>query len=174
MEGPHIYPYNVHCQTTMKGSMWSGEVWKIIPPCHAFNRLLAYGKITDLQKMRRNEFQEQPSSPHQKEGGREGGRIEVCVGHFFLLCPAFVGSMSICRMQAMVAGFLPLPLLYSTVGLLTLQAVFNIEVFNALQMRFDPSKHTSLSTVQNATPNWKRRCHLKSPMESACHKNKQA
>ena len=41
--------------------------------------------------------------------------------------------------------------------------MFKIEVFNALQMRFGPSKYTSLkTTLQNATPNWKWRCHLKS------------
>jgi hypothetical protein len=32
--------------------------------------------------------------------------------------------------------------------------VFKIEAFNALQMRFGPSKYTSLkTTLQNATPN---------------------
>jgi hypothetical protein len=33
-------------------------------------------------------------------------------------------------------------------------AMFKIEVFNALQMRFGPSKYTSLKiALQNATPN---------------------
>ena len=40
--------------------------------------------------------------------------------------------------------------------------MFKIEVFIALQTRFKPSKYTSLkTTLQNATPNWKGRCHLK-------------
>jgi hypothetical protein len=35
-------------------------------------------------------------------------------------------------------------------------AVFKIEVFNALQTRFGPSKYTSIKTaLQNATPNSK-------------------
>ena len=43
-------------------------------------------------------------------------------------------------------------------------AVFKIEVFNALQTRFGASKYyTSLkTTLQNATPTWKWRRHLKS------------
>ena len=42
-------------------------------------------------------------------------------------------------------------------------SMFKIEVFNALQMRFGPSKYTSLrTTLQNATPNWKWRRHLQS------------
>jgi hypothetical protein len=57
----------------------------------------------------------------------------------------------------------------------TLTSVFKIEVFNALQTRFGPSKHTSLKTTfQNATPDSKRRCHLKSSIYFAHHKNQQA
>ena len=48
------------------------------------------------------------------------------------------------------------------------RAVFQVEVFNALQMWFGSSKYTSLkTTLQNATPNWKWRCHLKSSIEYA-------
>ena len=53
--------------------------------------------------------------------------------------------------------------------------VFKIEVFNALQTWFGTSKYTSLkTTLQNATPNWKWRRHLKSSIQSAHHKNQQA
>ena len=48
-------------------------------------------------------------------------------------------------------------------------AMFKIEVFNVFQMRFGPSKCTSLKT----TPNWKWRRHLKSSIYSARHKNQQ-
>ena len=42
------------------------------------------------------------------------------------------------------------------------QAMFHIEVFNALQTRFGPSKYTSLkTTLQNATPN----CKMKTSLE---------
>jgi hypothetical protein len=38
----------------------------------------------------------------------------------------------------------------------TINAMLKIEVFNALQTRFGPSKYTSLKTaLQNATPNSK-------------------
>jgi hypothetical protein len=54
-------------------------------------------------------------------------------------------------------------------------SMFKIEVFNALQTRFGPSKYTSLkTTLQNATPNWKRRRHSKSSIQSPHHKNQQA
>jgi hypothetical protein len=44
-----------------------------------------------------------------------------------------------------------------------MHSTFKIEVFNALQMWFNPSKYASLkTTLQNATPNWKWRRHLKS------------
>jgi hypothetical protein len=55
-----------------------------------------------------------------------------------------------------------------------LKAVFKIEVFNALQMQFGPSKYTSLKiALPNATPNWKWRHHLKSSIQCARHKNQQ-
>jgi hypothetical protein len=56
-------------------------------------------------------------------------------------------------------------------------SVFKIEVFNAFQMQFGPSKHTSLKTTLQiiATPTWKRRRrHSKSSIRSARHKNQQA
>ena len=54
-------------------------------------------------------------------------------------------------------------------------SMVKIEVFNALQMRFGPSKYTSLkTTLQNAAPNGKWRRHLKSSIWFACHKNQQA
>ena len=41
-------------------------------------------------------------------------------------------------------------------------AVFKIEAFNALQLRFGPSKFTSFkTTLQNATPNCKMKTSLK-------------
>ena len=50
--------------------------------------------------------------------------------------------------------------------------MFKIEVFNAFQTRFGPSKYTSLkTTLQNATPNWKWRRHLKSSIQFVHHKN---
>ena len=49
-----------------------------------------------------------------------------------------------------------------------------IEVFNALQMRFGPSKCTSLkTTLQNANPIWKWRHHLKSSIHCAHYHNRE-
>ena len=54
-------------------------------------------------------------------------------------------------------------------------AMFKIEVFDALQTWFGPSKYTSLKTnLQNATLNWKWRRHLKFFLKQySHHKNHQ-